>query len=83
MAAATKFADMTNFDQLLAALKRLVADVENGKDPLELDTYWEVYGGIKSGKGRKIRSIICTAFLEYSRGNCRQLEWAENAKVYE
>jgi hypothetical protein len=83
MAAAAKFADMTNFDQLLAALKRLVTDVENGKDPLALDTYWEVYGGIKSGKGRKIRSIICTAFLEYFRGNCKQLEWAENAKVYE
>lgn len=83
MAAAAKFADMTNFDQLLAALKRLVADVEKGKDPLALDTYWEVYGGIKSGKGRKIRSIICTAFLEYFRGNCKQLEWAENGKVYE
>lgn len=83
LAAAAKFADMTNFDQLLAALKRLVSDVENGKDPLALDTYWEVYGGIKSGKGRKIRSIICTAFLEYFRGNCKQLEWEENAKVYE
>ncbi len=75
MAAAGKFADMTNFEHLLAALKRLVADVETGKDPLALDTYWAVYGGIKSGKGRKIRSIICAAFLEYFRGNCRKLEW--------
>jgi hypothetical protein len=83
MAAAGKFADMTSFEQLLAALKRLVADVESGKDPLALDTYWEVYGNIKSGKGRKIRSIICTAALEYFRGNCRQLEWEENARVYE
>jgi hypothetical protein len=83
MAAAGKYADMTSFDQLLAALKRLVADVEGGKDPLALDTYWEVYGGIKSGKGRKIRSIICAAFLEYFRGNCKQLEWAENARIYE
>ena len=73
MAAAGKYADMTSFEQLLAALKRLVADVEGGKDPLELDTYWEVYGNIKSGKGRKIRSIICAAFLEYFRGNCKQL----------
>jgi len=83
MAAAGKFADMTNFDQLLAALKRLVADVETGKDPLDLDTYWSVYGNLKSGKGRKIRSIICAAFLEYFRGNCKQLKWEENARVYE
>jgi hypothetical protein len=83
MAAAAKYADLTSFDQLIAALKRLVADVENGRDPLALKTYWEVYGNIKSGKGRKIRSIICAAFLEYFRGNCKQLEWAENARIYE
>jgi hypothetical protein len=83
MAAAGKYADMTNFDQLLAALNRLVADVESGKDPLAIDTYWDVYRGIKSGKGRKIRSIICTAFLEYFRGNCKHLGWEENARVYE
>jgi hypothetical protein len=83
MAAAGKYADMTSFDQLLAALKRLVADIDSGKDPLALDTYWEVYGGLKSGKGRKIRSIICAAFLEYFRGNCKQLEWEENARVWE
>jgi hypothetical protein len=82
MAAAGKYADMTSFDQLLAALKRLIADIESGKNPLVLDTYWEVYGGIKSGRGRKIRSIICAAFLEYFRGNCKQLEWEENASVY-
>jgi len=78
MAAAAKYADMTSFGQLMEALKRLVSDVESGKDPLALKTYWEVYGGIKSGKGRKIRSIICSAFLEYFRGS-KQLEWAENA----
>ena len=83
MAAAGKYADMTSFEQLVAALKRLVADVENGKDPLALDTYWKTYGGLTSGKGRKIRSIICAAFLEYFRGNCRKLEWEENARVYE
>ena len=60
-----------------------MSDVENGKDPMALETYWEVYGKIKSGKGRKIRSIICTAFLEYFWGNCKQLEWEENALVYE
>lgn len=83
MAAAAKYADMTNFEQLQVALKRLVGDVETGKDPLDLDTYWDVYGNIKSGKGRKIRSIICAAFLEYFRGNCKQLEWEENARVWE
>lgn len=62
---------------------RLVADVEGGTDPLALSTYWDVYGASKSGKGRKIRSIICTAFLEYFRGNCKQLEWEENARIYE
>ena len=46
-------------------LKRLLVDVDTGKDPLALDTYGDVYAGIKSGRGRKIRSIICTAFLEY------------------
>jgi len=60
-----------------------VADIESGKNPLALDTYWEVYQGLKSGKGRKIRSIICTAFLEYFRGNCKVLEWEENSRVYE
>jgi hypothetical protein len=55
-AAAGRYADMTSFDQLRAALKRLMADIESGKDPLDLDTYWGVYGTIKSGKGRKIRS---------------------------
>jgi hypothetical protein len=83
LAAAGKFADMTSFDQLMAALKRLVGDVEGGKDPLDLDTYWEVYGGIKSGKGRKIRSIICASFLEYFRGNCKVLEWEQNSRIYE
>lgn len=83
MAAAGKYADMTSFDQLLAALNRLVTDVEGRKDPLALETYWTVYGGIKSGKGRKIRSIICAAFLEYFRGNSKQLQWEENARVYE
>lgn len=83
MAAAGKYAEMTSFAQLVPALNRLVADIESGKDPLALDEYWEVYGAIKSGKGRKIRSIICTAFLEYFRGNCKQLEWEENSRVYE
>lgn len=83
MAAAGKFVDMTSFDQLIAALKRLVADVNSGRDPLDLDTYWTVYGGLKSGRGRKIRSIICASFLEYFRGNCKKLEWEENARVYE
>jgi len=83
MAASGKFAEMTSFDQLLAALKRLVSDIEGGKDPMDLEKYWEVYSGIKSGKGRKIRSIICTAFLEYFRGNCKHLEWEENARVYD
>ncbi|HEV8071502.1 MAG TPA: hypothetical protein VGP76_27555 [Planctomycetaceae bacterium] len=83
MAAAGKFVDMTSFEQLQAAMKRLVADIEAGKDTLDLETYWEVYGGIKSGKGRKIRSIICAAFLEYFRGNCKVLGWVENSRVYE
>jgi hypothetical protein len=85
MAAAGKYADpeMTSFEQLVAALKRLVADIESGKDPLDLDTYWAVYGGIKSGKGRKIRSIICTSFLEYFRGDCKVLEWEQNSRIYE
>jgi hypothetical protein len=83
MAAAGKYADMTSFNQLSAALKRLVADVEAGKDPIAIDTYWDVYRGLKAGKGRKIRSIICAGFLEYFRGNCKQIEWEENARVYE
>jgi hypothetical protein len=83
MAAAGKFVEMTSFEQLMAALKRLVADIEGGKDPLALDTYWEVYQGLKAGKGRKIRSIICASILEYFRGNCKVLEWEENARVYE
>jgi hypothetical protein len=83
MAAAGKYADMTSFDQLVAALTRLVTDVEGGKDPLALETYWDVYAGIKSGKGRKIRSIICAAFVEYFKGQCKKLEWAQNARVYE
>jgi hypothetical protein len=83
MAAAGKFADLTSFDQLKAALNRLVGDVESGKDPLDLEAYWEVYGNITSGKGRKIRSIICAAVLEYFRGNCKILGWEENARVYE
>lgn len=83
MAAAGKYADMTSFDQLLAALKRLVADVKTGKDPLALNAYGEVYRDLKSGRGRKIRSIICAAFLEYFRGDCKQLTWASTARVYE
>ncbi len=83
MAAAGKYADMTSFDQLLAALKRLVADVETGKDPLALNAYGEVYRDLKSGRGRKIRSIICAAFLEYFRGDCKHLTWASTARVYE
>lgn len=83
LAAAGKFSDLTSFDQLEAALKRLVNDVKSGKDPLDLEKYWEVYGNIRSGKGRKIRSIICAAFLEYFRGNTKVLSWEENASVYE
>lgn len=83
MAASGKYAAMTSFDQLHAALKRLVADVETGKDPLALNDYGEVYRNLKSGRGRKIRSIICAAFLEYFRGDCKQLTWASTAQVYE
>lgn len=83
MAAAGKYADMTSFDSLVAALNRLIDDIKAGKDPLVLDIYWEVYGGLKSGRGRKMRAVICTAFLEYFRGNSRQLGWEENARVYE
>lgn len=83
MAAAGKYANMTSFDQLFAALQRLVADVETGKDPLALHAYGEVYRDLKSGRGRKIRSIICAAFLEYFRGDCKQLTWASTAHVYE
>lgn len=83
MAAAGKYVEMKNFEALEVDLKRLISDIEGGKDPLDLETYWEVYGGIKSGKGRKIRSIISAAFLEYFRGNCKKLEWKENAQVYE
>ena len=83
MAAAGKFADMTSFEQLVAALNRLVTDIDTGKDPLALQTYWDVYSDIKSGKGRKIRSIICAAFIEYFKGQCKKLEWAQNARVYE
>jgi len=39
MAAAAKYADMTSFGQLKEALKRLVGDIEGGKDPLVLKTY--------------------------------------------
>jgi hypothetical protein len=82
MAAAGKYAEMTDFKQLMAALNRLVSDIEIGKDTLALETYWDVYSHIKSGRGRKIRSIICTSFVEYFRGNSKQLEWVENANVY-
>jgi hypothetical protein len=60
-----------------------VSDIESGRDPLDLDTYGQVYGAFKSGRGRKIRSIICTAFLEYFRGNCKVLEWKQNARAWE
>jgi len=83
MAAAGKYADMTNSKRLSAALEQLVADIETGKDPLALDAYGEVYRSLKSGRGRKIRSIICAAFLEYFRGDCKQLTWASTARVYE
>jgi hypothetical protein len=83
MAAAGKFADLTSFDKLIVALNKLVAELESGKDLVLLDDYLRVYSNIKSGKGRKIRSIICAAFLEYFRGNSKKLEWEENASVYE
>jgi hypothetical protein len=83
MAAAGKYADMTSFEQLVPALNRLVGDVEAGKDPFALDTYWDVYGGIKSGKGRKIRSIICSAFLGYFLGQSKKLDWVQNARIFE
>jgi hypothetical protein len=83
MAAAGKYADMTSFDRLTVALRDLVAAVDSGKDPLAIKTYWDVYGNLKSGKGRKIRSIICAAFLEYFRGDCKRLQWEETARVYE
>lgn len=82
MAAAGKYADLTSFEQLIAALNRLVADVESGRDPLAIDDYLEVYRKLQSGRGRKIRSIICAAFMEYFRGNCKHLEWAQNAQIY-
>src|SRR5262249_32883214 len=83
MAAAGKYADLTSFDQLLPALNRLVADIEGGKNPLDLDTYAKVYSDLKSGRGRKIRSIICAAFLEYFRGDAKVLQWVQNSRVYE
>jgi hypothetical protein len=85
MAACGRYADpeMTSFDQLMSALKRLVADIQNGKDPLDLETYWNSYRGMTAGKGRKIRSIICSSFLEYFRGDCKVLQWEQNSRIYE
>ncbi len=83
MAAAGKYVEMKNFEALQVELERLISDIESGKDPLDLETYWEVYQSIKSGKGRKIRSIISASFLGYFRGNDKKLEWRENAQVYE
>lgn len=51
MAAAGKYADLTSFEQLIAALNRLVADVESGRDPLAIDDYLEVYRKLQSGRG--------------------------------
>jgi len=82
MAAAGKYAEMTSQKQMIAALENLVERVESGADPLDLDTYWDVYQQLKSGKGRKIRSIICSAFLEFFRGNSKLLMWEETAQVY-
>jgi hypothetical protein len=83
MAAAGKYVEMTDFPSLVVALRRLVSDIEADKDPLDLDTYTNVYRSLKSGKGRKIRSIICASFLEYFRGNCKVLGWEENSRVYD
>ncbi len=66
MAAAGKFVDMTNFEQLLAALKRL-----SWPAPKLAETRWPRHGKgestaiIKSGIIHgKIRSIICAASLD-------------------
>jgi hypothetical protein len=83
MAAAAKYAQLTSFKQLMAALDRLATEIEGGKDVLVLDKYQQVYSGIKSGRGRKMRSTIHTAFLDYFRGNCKKMEWEQNAQIFE
>jgi len=83
MAAAGEYAESTSFGQLQEALKRLIADVTNGRDPLRLNAYSEMYSGITSGRGRKIRAIIRTAFLEYFMGTAKRLRWEEVAGVYD
>lgn len=82
MAAAGEYAEQTSFGQLQEALKRLIADVASGRDPLRLDAYAEVYGDLTSGRGRKIRIIIRSAFLEYFMGTAKRLRWEEVAAVY-
>ncbi len=82
MAAAGKFVEMTSHKQLTASLENLTEKIEAGADPIDLETYWDIYQGLKSGKGRKIRSIICSAFLEFFRGNSKVLAWEEIAQVY-
>ena len=74
--------EYVNHKQLIAAMERLIEDIESGRDPIDLETYWDVYQELKSGKGRKIRSIICSSFLEFFRGNSKVLAWEENAQVY-
>jgi hypothetical protein len=82
MAAAGEYAEQTSFGQLQEALKRLIADVTTGRDPLRLDVYTTVYGAITSGRGRKIRIIIRSAFLEYFMGTAKRLRWEEVSAVY-
>jgi len=53
--------------------------VESGKRPAALEPTGRY--GILNPQGRKIRSIICTAFSGIFPGNCKQLEWEENAKL--
>lgn len=80
-AACGKVRSMLNMTYVNGALERLTKELARpGDDPLNLDEYQKVVGGIKTSRGKAMRRLVYDTFLRFFNGTTPHLDWTDTAK---
>jgi|SRR5271157_2750520 len=80
-AACGKVRNMLNMTSLNGALERLAKELAKpGDDPLHLDEYQRVVGGIKTSRGKAMRRLVYDTFLRFFNGTTPHLDWEDAAR---
>ncbi len=80
-AACGKIRNMLNMTSLNGALERLNKELSRpGDDPLNLEEYQRIVGGIKTSRGKATRRLVYDTFLRFFNGTTPHLDWADAAR---